>query len=189
MIFVPSLHMHQSGRGAQQATPVACVKSAVLTRHNQRRPSGHGGVIVARSERGHAVVAQRQRSAPGVGVVCGDVPGNFTHDVRIATTEILREFLAHIVDATLIVCRRETGGIEKDDRSSFNGRPMLGRDEREEIANAFVEPTPPRGGGEIHTLPGCIVLQRGRIIEHADARRLGAFRQQRLAGGDQRWQS
>ena len=67
-------------------------------------------------------------------------------------------------------------------------RPVAGRDEREEIADAFVEPFTPAGGGQVNVFAPRIVLKGAGVVKEADARRLFARLQHFVSRVDQRSQ-
>ena len=94
-----------------------------------------------------------------------------------------------MLDDALVVVLRERRRVEQHDGLVIHHRPMLRRNEREEIAHGRVEPLPPTVGREVKVLAPRVVPQRARVVEETDARRLLPGAEQFLARLHQRRQS
>lgn len=109
-------------------------------------------------------------------------------DKKQIAAELLAEHRPHSGEEPLVDRLGKRAGVEEDERPAVDRRPMLGRDQREEIADRPVKPPLALRRRQIDVDAPRVVAEGARVVEHADRRRPLALLEESLSGGDQRRQ-
>ena len=151
-------------------------------------------MIVAGAEGRHLLVEHElDGAAPLVLCVGLALPVAHFYDKRLAA-EIPLEPGAHVLKLLGRLRPGKRAGIQKDDGFPIDPRPLLRRNQAEEIADAGVQPLPAEHGREIDVAgfargPVRVETQDAGVEEQANAGRLPAFGKQGVVGLDQGRQS
>ena len=189
--LVPCLDVDEPGSlvggAVQHLLPTETVEASLVAAADQRRAAGHGRVIVSRSHARRGEQLRIVRGPPLVLALRLTRPSVHLDKKQIAA-EILAEHGPHGGKKPLVDRLGKRAGVEKDEWPAVDRRPMLGRDQREEIADRPVKPRLTLRRCQIDVSLPRVVAEGARVVKHADRRRPLALLEESLSGGDQRRQ-